>query len=177
MIQNIDRVHRVVTGLIGQLRPVGFDELGLVAALEHCVNDWRSRVPSTTIEMTVDGDFETADEIREMTVFRLVQEALTNVARHSRATQVQIQIVREAGVREAGVREAGVREAGTQAAPRIDVVIADNGCGADMDAPRTGLGLIGMRERVTALGGALTITSARGAGFKVMASLPLAGSR
>jgi signal transduction histidine kinase len=52
-------------------------------------------------------------------------------------------------------------------------VIADNGCGADMDVPGSGLGLIGMRERVTALGGSLTLTSARGAGFKVMASLPI----
>src|ERR1700692_1422395 len=138
MIANICRVYGVVTGLIRQLRPVGFDDLGVTAALEHCVNDWRSRLPLVTIEMSLTGDFETLDEPRGLVLYRLVQEALTNIARHAKATRVQIRIA-----------------AGPAADSRqcIEILIADNGAGADLSAPRPGLGLIGMRERVSALGG------------------------
>jgi len=158
MIANIDRVYAVLSGLIRELRPVGFDDLGVVAAVEHCVNEWRSRLPGTTIELSAGGDLESLNETRGMVIFRLVQEALTNVARHSSATRVRILIERTAS-------DGG-----------IDVLIADNGCGADLDLPRSGLGLIGMRERVTALGGSIALASGRGEGFKVTASLPVGES-
>lgn len=160
MIENVDRVYGVVSDLIRQLRPVGFDELGIAAALEHCVNDWRARLPDVSIDCSVDGDaFDEVDEIRALAVFRLVQESLTNIARHSRATRVAIRIARR-------------RESATQ--EFVDVSIGDNGGGADMAAPRTGLGLVGMRERVAAFGGSLKLASSRGEGFEVMASLPVA---
>jgi len=159
MIGNIDRVYGVVTGLIRQLRPVGFDELGVTAALEHCVGDWRARLPSASIEMSITGDFTILDETRGLTLFRLVQEALTNVARHARATAVQISIA-------AGRIADGKRF--------IDIRIADNGCGVDMRLPRAGLGLVGMRERVAASGGSIVLASEPGAGFAIQAVLPLA---
>jgi two-component system sensor histidine kinase UhpB len=162
MIAGIDRVYGVVTGLIRQLRPVGFDELGVAAALEHCVNDWRSRLPLASIEMSIAGDLETLDEIRGLVVYRLVQEALTNIARHAGATRIEIRIASE-------------RTA--DSGPGIFIQISDNGCGADMTAPRGGLGLVGMRERVSALGGSVTLASERGGGFKVTAFVPLAGGQ
>jgi two-component system sensor histidine kinase UhpB len=162
MIANIDRVYGVVTGLIRRLRPVGFDELGVVAALEHCVNEWRSRLPLVAIELSVTGDFEALDETRGLVLYRLVQEALTNIARHSHATQVEIRIESDR----------------TQACGQcIELLIADNGRGADMRAPQTGLGLLGMRERVSALGGSITLVSECGAGFKVISSLPMSGNQ
>src|ERR1700721_2455592 len=131
MIANIDRVYGVVTGLIRQLRPVGFDELGVAAALEHCVNEWRSRLPLVTIELSVTGDFESLDEARGLVLYRLVQEALTNIARHSHATRAEIRIASDR----------------TQASGQcIELLIADNGCGADLNAPQTRLGLLGMRD-------------------------------
>jgi two-component system sensor histidine kinase UhpB len=160
MIANIDRVYAAVTGLIRQLRPVGFDELGVVAALEHCVNEWRLRLPAVRIELSVSGDFEAMDEARGLVLFRLVQEALTNIARHSRATRVEIRI-------------ASSRAA--QGAPRIELLIADNGRGVDLRVPRSGLGLLGMRERVSALGGSITLVSECDGGFKIVSSLPLTG--
>lgn len=155
VIANVDRVYEVLRGLIRQLRPVGFDELGLVAALENCVNEWRSRLPLAQIEMTCGPELDGLAESRALVLFRLVQEALTNVARHSSATRVKIQIGRAA------------------AAPGIDISIADNGVGADLRVRRSGLGLIGMRERVAALGGSIAVSSAGGAaGFEVRAFLP-----
>jgi two-component system, NarL family, sensor histidine kinase UhpB len=154
MIVNIDRVYAVLRGLIRRLRPVGFDDLGVLAALEHCLNEWRTRLPHVRIELSCAPQLESLDEARRLLVFRLVQEAMTNVARHSAATQVRIQIER--------VARRGV-----------EVVIADNGIGADLEMPRSGLGLVGMRERAAALGGAVGVTSSRGAGFKVTAFVPL----
>ncbi len=153
MIANIDRMYGVVTGLIRQLRPVGLDDLGLTAALEHCVNEWRLRLPQATIDMSIVGDFASMDETRGLAIYRLVQEALTNIARHAEATRVEIRI---------------------QSAERgpAEILIADNGRGADMTVPGAGLGLVGMRERVSALGGSIVLSSERGAGFKVMASVP-----
>jgi two-component system, NarL family, sensor histidine kinase UhpB len=159
MIDSIDRVYDVVTGLIRELRPVAFDDLGLAAALEHCVNEWRSRLPLARIDMSINGDFTDLGEARGLALYRLVQEALTNIARHSEATRIEIRI--------AAVRS-GV------SAGCVEIFIADNGRGADMTTPRSGLGLVGMRERVSALGGSITLLSERGAGFKVIASLPMA---
>ena len=159
MIVNIDRVYGVVTGLIRRLRPVGFDDLGVAAALEHCINEWRSRLPAATIETSISGDLANLDETRGLVLYRLVQEALTNIARHSQATRVEIRLDQVEDGR------------GGQ---RVDMLIADNGRGTDMSVPRTGLGLVGMRERVSALGGSITLASEPGAGFRVMSSLPLA---
>jgi len=159
LITNIDRVYGVVSGLIRQLRPVGFDDLGVGAALEHCVNEWRSRLPSAAIDLVVAGDLQALDETRALVLYRLVQEALTNVARHSGATTVQIRI----------------ETAGIDAEPRVEILIADDGAGADLGVPQSGLGLIGMRERVCAQGGSIALKSERGAGFKIIASLPMVG--
>ena len=158
MIANIDRVYGVVTGLIRQLRPVGFDDLGVAAALEHCINEWRSRLPAATIATSISGDLTSLDEARGLVLYRLVQEALTNIARHSQATSVEIRIEQVEDAR-------GAR--------RVDVLIADNGRGTDMKARRTGMGLVGMRERVSAMGGSISVASAPGAGFRVMSSFPM----
>jgi two-component system, NarL family, sensor histidine kinase UhpB len=155
MIVNIDRVYDVLRGLIRALRPVGFDDLGVFAALEHCINEWRVRLPAMKIDLSNGAALESLDEVRGLVIFRLVQEALTNIARHSSASQVRILIEP------------------ASAAPGIDVLIADNGCGVDLGSPRTGLGLVGMRERVAALGGRITLASRPGEGFEVRAFLPL----
>jgi two-component system, NarL family, sensor histidine kinase UhpB len=155
MITNLDRVYGVLRGLIGQLRPVGFDDLGMVAALEHFINEWRARLPGVTIELSAQGDLDPVDETRGLVIYRLVQEAMTNMARHSKATRVTITIERAAALE------------------RVNVVIVDNGRGADLRAPRDGLGLVGMRERVSALGGELTLATRPGEGFTVKAMLPL----
>jgi two-component system, NarL family, sensor histidine kinase UhpB len=156
VIANVDRVYEVLRGLIRQLRPVGFDELGLAAALENCVNEWRSRLPATQIEIACGPELDALAESRALVLFRLVQEALTNVARHSSATRVQIKIER------------------APSAQGIDISIADNGRGSDLSVPTSGLGLIGMRERVAALGGSIAVSSVSGKpGFEVRAYLPL----
>lgn len=155
LIDNVDRVYSVVSNLIRQLRPVGFDELGIAAALEHCVNEWRGRLPGVAIALSIAGDLNALVETRKLALFRLVQESLTNIARHAQAGAVSIRIAQSGS------------------GGNITVCIVDDGNGMDLDGPRTGLGLVGMRERVAALGGHLTLTSRPGAGLKIAASLPM----
>lgn len=163
LIDNVDRIYAVVSNLIRQLRPVGFDELGIAAALEYCANDWRARLPGVTIDLSIMGDLRELVEIKRLALFRLVQESLTNIARHAEATRVTIRIERGGG-----------SEHNAFGAGEVVVAIADNGKGMDLEAPRAGLGLVGMRERVAALGGRLKLTSRPGAGLQIVASIPLA---
>jgi two-component system, NarL family, sensor histidine kinase UhpB len=159
MIENIDRIYAVVSGLIRQLRPVALDELGVAAALEHCVGEWRQRMPATRIHMRIECDLSGLEAARALTLFRLVQESLTNIARHAQARRVDIRIV--------ALRADTELEC-------IEATIIDDGRGADLEAPIKGLGLIGMRERAAAFGGSLVLASNSGAGFRVCATLPIA---
>jgi two-component system sensor histidine kinase UhpB len=157
IIANADHVYRTVGGLIRRLRPVGLDELGLAAALEHTVDGARARAPGTRFNLSISGAIEHLGETCDLTIYRLVQEGLTNCAKHASASEVEIALVR--------AREAR--------GDRVSLTVTDNGAGANWAGRPDGLGLVGMRERVEALGGELQITTAPGYGFRFVASFPL----
>lgn len=159
IVENCNHVHSAVTTLIRELRPAGLDELGLEAALEHCVQTWRTRVPSVLLRLDVSGDLTALPEEIALTVYRLVQEALTNVAKHSAAKHADIHIDR------AGVT-ARIEDC-------LSVAVADDGVGSNSAEPTCGLGLIGMRERVKALHGELAIASTPGCGYRLTARIPM----
>jgi len=160
IVSGLDRVQTVVVGLIRQLRPVGLDELGLAAALEHCVAEWRRRLPRLALELSVNAPLEELDEMRRLTLYRLVQEGLTNVARHSQATHVAIRI---------GSEPHGAPQPGAA----IVAAIEDDGVGMDPGGTGLGLGLVGMRERVEAVGGSLQLQRSRAGGLALRALIPL----
>ena len=160
IVSGLDRVQAVVVGLIRQLRPVGLDELGLAAALEHCVAEWRRRLPRLALELSVDAPLEELDEMRRLALYRLVQEGLTNVARHSQATRVAIRI---------GSETDGAPHPGAA----IVAAIEDDGVGMDPAHTGLGLGLVGMRERVEAVGGSLQLQRSGAGGFALRALIPL----
>lgn len=163
-IRNIDHIQSVVIGLIRQLRPVGLDELGLAGALEHCVDEWRRRLPRISIRLRMTERLdEGLDEMRRLAIYRLVQEALTNVARHSGATQVEVGITRE--------------DAQPHSPSRIVVCVEDNGVGAHPGRSGVGLGLIGMRERVEAVGGSLLVNNSAQGGFVLRGQVPIEATR
>jgi signal transduction histidine kinase len=149
LVRDIDELR----GLITELRPATLDQLGLVAALE----DLAERVGhSAEIELATDLqiDARRLDPELETVVYRLVQEALTNVVKHAGAGRVDLQIL--------------------SGEDRLDVLVCDDGRGFDPAGERSGFGLAGMRERVELAGGELQIESSPGAGARVMASVPLA---
>ena len=161
IVASADHVYRTVSGLIRRLRPVGLDELGLAAALEHLVDGARARTRGTRFDLQIDGDIERLGETSDLTIYRMVQEGLTNCAKHAAASEIEVLVAR-------------AREASGDC---ITLAITDNGAGADWAAHQHGLGLVGMRERVEALGGQLHITTAPGYGFRVVASFPVEGAR
>ena len=160
IVSGLDRVQAVVVGLIRQLRPVGLDELGLAAALEHCVAEWRRRLPRLALELSVDAPLEELDEMRRLALYRLVQEGLTSVARHSRATRVAIRIGSEP-------------DRAPHAGAAIVAAIEDDGVGMDPAGTGLGLGLVGMRERVEAVGGSLQVQRSGAGGCALRALIPL----
>ena len=159
IVENCNHIHGALATLIRELRPTGLDELGLAAALEHCVEMWRLRLPGVSLQLSIAGDFTGLPESITVTLYRLVQEALTNVAKHAAASRVSVRLAR-----------AGGHGMDTD---RIDVAVVDDGVGAATGLATRGLGLIGMRERVMALQGRLTLTSSPGQGFELSAQIPV----
>ena len=159
IVENCNHIHGALATLIRELRPTGLDELGLAAALEHCVETWRPRLPGVSLRLSVAGDLGALPESITVTLYRLVQEALTNVAKHAAASHVTVRLER-------------VGAAGTDD-DRINVAVVDDGIGTAPRVPTRGLGLIGMRERVMALQGKLVFTSSPGQGFELSAEIPV----
>jgi signal transduction histidine kinase len=135
------------------LRPTSLDDIGLEAALGQLVLECSTRL-GVNVDFHVGlGRGRLPTEV-ETTVYRVVQEALTNIAKHAQATAV-------------GVAVSQVGEA-------VSVVVEDNGLGFDQAAlPKGRLGLLGMRERVELVGGTIDIESNPGAGTTVMVHIPL----
>jgi signal transduction histidine kinase len=162
IIRSIDHVHAAVSDMIRRLRPVGLDELGLAAAIESCVDHWRQRLPSTRFCLIMHGELDALDEPVNLTLYRLIQEGLTNIYKHADARQVDIVLERLAAV------HSGRDE--------LHLSVADNGRGVDPGARPSGFGLSGMRERVEMAGGTFLVDSAPGRGFCFDARLPTGGA-
>ncbi len=152
-VGQVEREIENLRAIITELRPAALDELGLRAAVDALVARV-STVEGLTIDCALDlsGIDERLGQELETTVYRVVQEALTNVAKHAHADHVWVSISSRGG--------------------RIEVEVADDGQGFDADNAPSGFGLEGMRERVMLSGGRLAITPTA-AGTTVRAELPL----
>ncbi len=141
--------------LITELRPAALDELGLQPALESLA-DRVAVVEGVLVSTDVALEDATGAAGRlqpelETALYRLVQEALTNVVKHARAERVEVTVRAHDG--------------------RVELTVRDDGRGFDPAAPRAGFGLLGMQERVVLAGGSLDVTSAPGGGTTVHATL------
>ena len=136
------------------LRPTILDDFGLSAGLKWLCEGFTQRT-RIEVDFQADVDGRLVDEI-ETHLFRIGQEALTNVARHSEATSVTMRL--------------------THSGDRVVLRIKDNGRGLPAGAPvrRTGMGLVGMRARARSAGGEVTIQSQPGAGVSIEAEFPYA---
>lgn len=151
------RIYDVVHSMMQRLRPSVLDDLGLIAALQEEIEAWRNRHPDVECQFITRGDLSSLGEAINITVYRIVQESLTNVARHAAASDVKIHL----------------RYIEDEDAPRLLLSITDNGKGTEPDMRGRGLGLIGMRERIEALGGRFGIRSAPGEGMTIEATIPV----
>lgn len=152
-------IYDIVHGMIRKLRPSALDHLGLEEALRDMVESWRARNAGIACELRVAGDLAALGETVNITLYRIVQECLTNVVKH-------------AGARTVTVSVSHLRP--TDAAHCIQVVVQDDGRGLDQLADRESrFGILGMRERVQALGGEFAVDSEPGQGVRVTASVPV----
>jgi signal transduction histidine kinase len=143
-----------VRRLAVELRPKALDDFGLVPALERLVETFSER---TGIDVQLESQLgdERLPEEMETTLYRLVQESLTNVVKHAHARTVSILLVRRTD--------------------RVTAIVEDDGRGFDpAEARADGLGLVGMRERAALVGGKLTVEAAAGAGTTIAVEVPLA---
>jgi two-component system, NarL family, sensor histidine kinase UhpB len=153
-------IYDVVHGIIRQLRPTALDHLGLSETLRDTVSAWRERHPEIACDLRLEGAIEGMGETINITVYRIVQECLTNVARHAVATRSDIDVARCND---------------PQCGDVVKVVVRDNGKGFSIQLEReaTRFGLIGMRERVQAIDGEFRIDSSPGEGVTVTAVIPV----
>ncbi len=157
-IQSVSsRVYEVVHSIMERLRPSVLDHLGLVEALNEAVGEWQARQPDTTYTLTTKGSFAGLGERVNISIYRIVQECLTNIAKHAMARHVEIRLA--------------TVESGSHEWVRLEV--QDDGVGMPPPAQRRGLGLIGIRERVEALDGDFDLSTRPRAGTKISVTLPL----
>ncbi len=149
----VDQAIANVRELSQLLRPVILDDFGLDASLRWLTEKFAQRVQvemvyESELEMRLRSDLETH-------LFRIAQEALTNIARHSKATKVKVQLTTEQD--------------------RLQLVVEDNGCGlpAEREKSRQSLGLTGMRARARECGGRLELQTVRPRGLRVVVNTPI----
>lgn len=156
----VDRVQAATRDIVRRLRPPGIDELGLAAVLEHCVEDWRRRMPNVRFDLKApSADTPGLNEPINIAVFRLVQEALTNAVRHSHPRHVAIGLVRRWNT--------------IAAEEELVLTIGNDGVSRGAAQGTNGLGIVGMRERVEALGGRLSAGIRSDDEFLLEAIVPL----
>ena len=147
ILEQVNALQQFTRRILERLRPVGLAELGLRDALGALVRLWSESHPEVEIESNISNALGDTGETADLTIYRIVQEALTNVFRHADATAVHIVV-------EPSARQTGVHDSRGCALVRV----SDNGRGLRADH-KLGLGLTGMRERILALGGTLSVNS------------------
>ncbi|MCB1888397.1 MAG: sensor histidine kinase [Rhodocyclaceae bacterium] len=146
MMENLQRI-------LQQLRPVGLETFGLQASLEQLAADARRQRPGCEVSLELPADIDTLEAPLTVAVYRVVQESLTNALRHGEPGEIAVRVVPGEG--------------------GVEVVIDDDGAGDGQGTSGTGMGVLGMRERVEALGGRLRLAPRPPRGTRVRAWMPL----
>jgi signal transduction histidine kinase len=149
----LDGEIATLRGLITELRPAALDELGLAAAIGALAE--RSAVSGLSVDLDVAVDEAVvSDPDRQIAIYRIVQEALSNARKHGGARRAVATVAVAGG--------------------RVEVSVRDDGSGFDPARATDGFGVLGMHERAELLGGTVVVTSSPGAGTTVAATIPLA---
>lgn len=154
-----EAIHRIASFLW----PATLEHLGLLVATQSYLNEVNQRLPNLSISFTAENLDQRLDPRLELVCFRIVQEALTNITRHSRAQTVQVSLA--ASRKWLSLR---IRDDGEGFAPNEE--------DGHLCAKGGGIGIMGMRERAASVGGSLRITAADGRGCSIAADIPLAGA-
>jgi two-component system, NarL family, sensor histidine kinase UhpB len=154
--------------ILAHLRPVALEELGLIEALRALVEQWREDEPNVELAFSADARVAELGERANLMTYRFVQEALTNAFRHSHARRIEVTLAYDEPRSTGSVRD--------PALAGLSIRISDDGRGIAPDtAP--GMGLLGMRERVRALGGAVAVGNGPNGGAVLEARFDAPGTK
>lgn len=160
----VDHMQKTNRALLYKLRPMALGHVDLSQLLEDLINGYRLRHPDVQWRLNVQGTAETYGETADLTVYRVVQECLTNTARHADASEVDVEL--------SGCRiPCNTGDSENALPPAVQVTVRDNGQGLAPDA-EFGFGLSGMNERVQALGGTLHVEPRKDGGTAVHVQIP-----
>ncbi len=148
--QSMEEVKRI--GM--NLRPALLDDLGLLSTIGWLVREYQKTYPHIRVEKQTEIEEAQVPEPLKAVIYRILQEAMNNIAKHSQANLVSISLMRKKD-------------------DRIELVIEDNGIGFDMESIKKGLGLGSMRERAELSGGSFDNESVKGRGTVIRASWPI----
>jgi signal transduction histidine kinase len=153
-VEQIDEEIIKLRRLITELRPASLDAIGLEAALQTLAEQ-HEEASGIEVACSFDlpEDLAEAPAALETAVYRLAQECLNNVSKHSKAHKAELSVRQSGGA--------------------IAIEVADDGVGFEPAGVQEGFGLVGMRERAALLGGTLQVDSAKGSGTRLQARLPL----
>lgn len=151
-----DRMYATARRMMWQLRPAILDEFGLISALQEMIDDWNGRYEDVFCCFEFKGKLNDLGETVNISIYRVIQEGLTNVVNHAQATSVTVCLHRIENELSTGLG--------------IKLRIQDNGIGF-AKTHLSGLGLLGMRERIEALKGSFRIQSAIQEGVEIIVSL------
>ncbi len=153
------KMHEVIHSMLHQLRPALLDSLGLVDALLDLEKHWHAHHSHIALEFKLEGDLNRLGEQINITVFRIIQEALNNIYKHAQASQAKVLLSR--------------RSNKISIDNNLSLHVEDNGKGYPPDQISKGLGLLGIRERAIAAGGKFTVRSTPNHGTHLYVRLPL----
>jgi two-component system sensor histidine kinase UhpB len=145
----------ILRSMLKRLRPGGLDELSFIDALQELVNSWRQRHTQTDLRYQIQGEFHLDDETIQLALYRVLQECLTNISRHSGATEVSVKLA--------------------QSETAYSLEVTDNGKGFDVLQQRSSFGISGIQQRVDSVNGRMDIDSKPGQGVIIKISIPKQG--
>jgi two-component system sensor histidine kinase UhpB len=154
----VRHMQRQVRIMLGRLRPIGLTDFDLKGQIENIVEFWRRRCPEISYQVAVSAGCEGVGEPVSTTICRIVQECLSNAVRHAGPAIITVSVYRRDD---------------HDGRDQVMVEVADDGLGM-RDPSRMGYGLLGISERVKAIGGELTFSNRSAAGFALSVVLPFA---
>lgn len=158
---NAAHIQKMTKKLMRRLRPAPTNSANCTDAIKQMVQEWCEQSPATTFNLEISEFKDLLSEQVSVVAFRFTQEALTNIAKHANASQVDIQLTIHPKKSESNSNDT------------LYISIKDNGCGFDTSAQSIGMGIIGMRERIDNIDGEFHMTSEMTNGSTFSASIPL----
>lgn len=153
---HFDRLQQINKHTLGRLRPAALEEMGLTGAVEAMIQSWQSAKTGIQLSCKFSDTFYPLDENKSLTAYRIIQEAMTNVIRHSRASVASVEM----------------RIENISNSHFLKICIVDDGVGINSSSNK-GIGLRGMKERILSVGGNIEISKSHPSGTRIVATIAI----